>query len=328
MYDLEYISEGDINEEEYISFFPSLESISIELCRNLKGWWRSTSTTDHQQHPHHQSLPSFHHLSELYIEDCPNLTSLPPFPYLEESLILDRVSLKALQPTIAMTSSLPSSASFLSSPFSKLKSMTLKSIKDTEALPDDWMSNLSSLKQLHIGGGPKLKSLSLAVPHLTSLESLAISDCELFDSISDKGDDGTEWQNLKCLSSLYYNSVPNLKSIPSGLQHVTALRSLVIYDCPNFTIFPELSSVVYLQISRCPNLTSIPDGISNLTSLEELYIYDCPNLKSLPDEMVSLKSLQKLTIESCPDLEKRCEKGIGEDWFKIAHVPVIKFRRW
>nr|POF18837.1 disease resistance protein rga2 [Quercus suber] len=127
--------------------------------------------------------------------------------------------------------------------------MTLKSIKDTEALPDDWMSTLSSLKQLGIGGGPKLKSLSLAVPHLTSLESLAISDCELFDSISDKGDDGTEWQNLKCLSSLYYNSVPNLKSIPSGLQHVTALRSLAIYDCPNFTIFPELASVVYLQIS-------------------------------------------------------------------------------
>ncbi|KAK7820612.1 putative disease resistance protein rga4 [Quercus suber] len=185
------------------------------------------------------------------------------------------------------------------------------------------MSTLSSLKQLGIGGGPKLKSLSLAVPHLTSLESLAISDCELFDSISDKGDDGTEWQNLKCLSSLYYNSVPNLKSIPSGLQHVTALRSLAIYDCPNFTIFPELASVVYLQISRCPNLTSIPDGISNLTSLEELYIYDCPNLKSLPDEMLSLKSLQKLTIESCPDLEKRCEKGIGEDWFKIAHsVPL------
>ncbi|KAK4591944.1 hypothetical protein RGQ29_016423 [Quercus rubra] len=302
---LEYISDGDINEEvPTLSFFPSLKSISFHGNPNLKGWWRSTSTTDHQQHPHHQSLPSFRHLSGLTISHCPNLTSLPPFPYLEESLKLSKVSLKALQSTIAMTSSLPSSSSSLSSPFSKLKSMSLEDIKDTEALPDEWMSNLSSLKRLYIQGGPKLKSLSLAVPHLTSLQMLWIDDCEPFDSISDMGDDGTEWQHLKCLSFLRYERVTNL------------------------TIFPEFSSVVLLQIAHSPNLTSIPDGISNLTSLEGLSIRNCPNLKSLPDEMVSLKSLQKLTIRFCPDLAKRCEKEIGEDWFKIAHVPVIEIGNW
>ncbi|XP_030965242.1 putative disease resistance protein RGA3 [Quercus lobata] len=326
---LEYISDGGINEEvPTSSFFPSLKSIYISQCPNLKGWWRSTSTTDRQQHPHHQSLPSFHHLSALQIRVCPNLTSLPPFPYLEKSLYLERVSLKPLQRTIAINSSLPSSSSFLSSPLSKLKSMALVSIKDTEALPDEWMSNLSSLKELYIQGGPKLKSLSLAVPHLTSLEDLEICSCELFDSISDMGDDGTEWQHLKCLSSLSYRNVPNLKSIPSGLQHVTALRKLVISNFPNLTIFPKLTSVVYLQISWCPNLTSIPNNISNLMSLEVLHISYCLNLISLPDEMLSLKSLQKLIIQRCPDLAKRCEKGIGEDWFKIAHVPVIEIRDW
>ena len=120
---LEYISDGGINEEvPTSSFFPSLKSICIALCPNLKGWWRSTSTTDHQQHSHHQSLPSFHHLSVLDIRRCPNLTSLPPFPYIEESLYLYEVSLKPLIRTIAMNSSLPSSSSFLSSPLSKLMS--------------------------------------------------------------------------------------------------------------------------------------------------------------------------------------------------------------
>ena len=127
---LEYISDGGINEEvPTSSFFPSLKSICIALCPNLKGWWRSTSTTDHQQHSHHQSLPSFHLLSVLDIRCCPNLTSLPPFPYLEESLYLYEVSLKPLIRTIAMNSSLPSSTSFLSSPLSKLMSLTFNFYK-------------------------------------------------------------------------------------------------------------------------------------------------------------------------------------------------------
>ncbi|KAF3947548.1 hypothetical protein CMV_026332 [Castanea mollissima] len=68
MKDLECISDRDISEEvSTLSFFPSLKSLAIGECPNLKGWWRSPSMTDHQQHQHNRSLPSFPCLSSISI---------------------------------------------------------------------------------------------------------------------------------------------------------------------------------------------------------------------------------------------------------------------
>uniref|UniRef100_A0A2N9J4C1 Uncharacterized protein n=1 Tax=Fagus sylvatica TaxID=28930 RepID=A0A2N9J4C1_FAGSY len=277
MKDLEYISERDISEEVSASFFPSLNSLEISGCPNLKGWWRSASTPDHQQHQHHQTLPSFPLLSSLgYFGSCPNLISMPLFPNLEKLLYLyANASLKPLQQTMAMASSLPSSSSS-SSPFSKLKVMILWELKDEVSLSDELASNLNSLKR--------------------------IQDCDEFDPVSDVDDDGMEWRLLNSLRSLILKGLPKLKSLPAGLQHLTTLRELVI--------------------AEFPNLMNLPEWTCQLTSLEILVIAKCPNLSSLPDGIRSLR-LQKLTIHDCPHLEIKCEKGIGEDWPKIAHVPKI-----
>ena len=63
-------------------FFPSLTSLRIKECPNLKGWWRNSDDDDDDDNePHHLILPSFPpSLSELVIWDCPNLTSMPLIP--------------------------------------------------------------------------------------------------------------------------------------------------------------------------------------------------------------------------------------------------------
>lgn len=100
MHSLEYISDLDITNEVSASslttFFPSLESLALRECPNLKGWWKrdivdngdatimtSTSSWSHQYHQH-MSLPSFPRLSYMAIVDCSKLTSMPSFPYLKD----------------------------------------------------------------------------------------------------------------------------------------------------------------------------------------------------------------------------------------------------
>ncbi|XP_023903251.2 putative disease resistance protein RGA3 [Quercus suber] len=123
MYGVEYMTDGDINNEISASlaspstFFPSLERFYLENCPNLKGWWRrdivdkgkeatATSTTI--------PLPSFPGLSFFSFWDCPKMTTwMPLFPNLE-GLYMINTSWKPLEQTIEMNTA-------SSSPLSKLR---------------------------------------------------------------------------------------------------------------------------------------------------------------------------------------------------------------
>jgi hypothetical protein len=166
---LEYISEEEdsvsnvfggssSSSSKPIEFFPSLSSLDIRNCPNLKGWWRK----DYDNEPDHLLLPSFPCLSQLEIGNCPKLTSMPPFPYIKESLKLSFTSSKVLQQTMKMgtrqrastaTTSTSSSSCF---PLSQLQSLELTEVNDLESLPEEWLGNLTSLQRLVIRGCPIL----------------------------------------------------------------------------------------------------------------------------------------------------------------------------
>jgi Leucine-rich repeat (LRR) protein len=85
-----------------------------------------------------------------------------------------------------------------------------------------------------------------------------------------------------------------------------------------------LSSLRQLNVIGCNKFTSLSEGVRHLTALEDLELVGCPELNSLPESIQHLTSLQSLWIRGCPNLEKRCEKDLGEDWPKIAHIPYIR----
>ena len=58
--------------------------------------------------------------------------------------------------------------------------------------------------------------------------------------------------------------------------------------------------------------------------LHSLTIVWCRNLKSLPDYLLRNTPLKELDIHRCPILEQRCERGIGDYWPNISHIPNIR----
>ncbi|KAF7129170.1 hypothetical protein RHSIM_Rhsim10G0076200 [Rhododendron simsii] len=270
--------------------FEALETLTLQVMTSLEEW----TTMDRQD--------VFPRLRELDITGCPKLTNLPVLPTLKRLGISDNgMLLKSVNNHEA------------------LESLELRWMHNIETLQNQ-MSGLSSLKQLSLYCCNKLGNLQ-GLETLNSLDSLCITGS---DSLTDL--EGLE--GLTSLRSLSIRSCRKLRSLSEGMQHLTVLRDLYINKCPEIQSFPEgmrhLNSLQRMSIEHCKGLITLPNWLGSLQSLSYLRIEDCSNLRSIPDELGDQKNLRELCISSCPDLERRCKKGSGEDWLKIAHIPNIR----
>ncbi|KAF2319509.1 hypothetical protein GH714_016612 [Hevea brasiliensis] len=245
--DLEYIESG-INCDNAL-FFPSLENLWLENCPNLKGWRRDTSTPQ---------LLQFHCLDYLEIRSCPNLTSMPLIPSVKKFAMIN-ASKKSLEDILKMKISVSQSTSSRSSISpSQLKILHIEKIEDLEFLPEELMTNLTSLQRLFIRYCPRITKVSSALRHLTSLEKLVFLACEELDLSDSEDHSDMPWQYLTRLQVLIFENLFKLASLPKGLQHVHTLRTL--------------------DIKSCPNLISLPEWMESLTALQYLWIEECPQL--------------------------------------------------
>ncbi|XP_068344287.1 putative disease resistance protein RGA3 [Pyrus communis] len=316
---LENISDASSSASR-IPFFPSLKEIYLWSCPNLKGWWKQSaligsSTTEYEHQHIQQSSLSFPCLSLLHVRDCPNLTSMPLYPHLEDELSLVNTSLKPLEETMMIgdedilapaetTSSACTCCSLFSifsplvsgasgphvspsssSPLSKLISLEIIDIEDIECVPERWLCNLTSLKNLSLYRCRRLRCIPLSpspsIQHLTTLDCLEINCCNELDLWKDD-ESFLQWKSLRSLRTLRISECDRLIKLPQGIGNLISLSELVI--------------------GHCRNLASLPEGMCRLTSLETLRIYNCSSV-----------------------LRQRCEKERGEDWSKIAHIPNINF---
>jgi hypothetical protein len=199
-----------------------------------------------------------------------------------------------------------------------LKSLFITDFDQLKVLPDD-LRSLSALEELYISGCGSLKSFSMHVLQgLISLRTLTIVSCDNLISLSEGMGD------LACRERLEILDCPKLV-LPSNMNKLTSLRQMTIqcYD-GNSRILQGIEVIPSLQILTLLRFNDLPESLGATTSLQRVDIVGCLNLRSLPNSFQNLINLHTLLIVACPKLEKRCKKGTGEDWQKIAHVPELK----
>ncbi|GLT79957.1 hypothetical protein SLA2020_514220 [Shorea laevis] len=348
---LEYLSIQGIDTVENIgqefygegnAAFSSLKQLTLKDLGILKAWERA------------DTMEAFPCLSRLTIIKCPSLTTMPWFPSLQHlefrncspMLLKSAAELSSLSTlVIDVFPELAYLPPGLLQNNASLTALTISSCPQLSSLPWD-LTKLEALKSLTIRWCEQLSMLPQGIKHLTSLESLEIIECPSLVTLPEEGMKGLQSlcslsiENCSSLSSLpvgikYLSALehlaimycPNLTCIPDNLQHLSTLRSLNILSCPELVVLPEglrhVTSLQNLEIRSCQNLKELPEWLSSLILLRSLAVSDCPSIKSLPDGLKHLSALQHLSIRDCPDLEKQCEKGTGEEWYKLSHIPYV-----
>ncbi|XP_027337026.1 putative disease resistance protein RGA1 [Abrus precatorius] len=248
LYELEYIY---LYEDGFaVTFFQSLESLTLESCPKLMVWRRRADDIN-DSHKLSSSL-SFPHLSRLEVFECPQLTCMPTFPNVKAIRWYERNGepLIATLNTRASTCSADSSSS--AAPLSMLKKLT---ISDPMNLPRGWMQNLTSLKSLRIQwcDNETLQEFETGFKDdtncLPSMRKISILMCERLKALPD-------WIcNLSSLQHIKIYGCPNLASLPEGMIGLTNLKifevqrcSLLLKECRTET------SAVSRQIAHIPRI--------------------------------------------------------------------------
>ncbi|XP_031273955.1 putative disease resistance protein RGA3 [Pistacia vera] len=153
---------------------------------------------------------------------------------------------------------------------------------------------------------------------LTQLKELRLFRCYNCEYLSPLG-------KLSSLESLFIGMVYSVKKVEKeflGIESDATARSSIV--------FPKLKNLEFnymYEWKEWDDITLKGDELVTtiMPSLHYLNISYAPYLKKLPNYILQSPKLKQLEIEHCPILRPRYEKGIGEDWHKISHIPDVTF---
>ncbi|KAK4570789.1 hypothetical protein RGQ29_029582 [Quercus rubra] len=219
-------------------------------------------------------------------------------------------------------------SSFRLKSFENLKFIKLReSLKLIEAPDIIEIPNLESLdledcinlRRIHpsIGIHKKLTFLNLkGCKNLTSLPSKFEMECftELFLSGCSKITKIPEFgRNMKRVYQLYLNGTA-ITTLPTSIQHLTALRWLVLSNCKNLVHLPDtifnLKLVRGVYLDGCSKLDRLPENLGHAESLNNLGLSGTA-IRKVPSSIGLLKHLVYLVFIGCKGLSS------NKSWYEL-----------
>ncbi|URE19989.1 disease resistance [Musa troglodytarum] len=113
-----------------------------------------------------------------------------------------------------------------------------------------------------------------------------------------------------------------LATLPN-LERLTFLRDAVV---GSVLVFPKggFPRLQYLSLGILQELKEWRVEAGAMPCLRELCLLYCDNLRMLPEGLRGLTQLERLTLYGMQVIQRRIQKDIGDDYYKIQHVPVIE----
>lgn len=288
---------------------------ALQPHTNLKkliiGGYRGTIFPDWVGHE------SFCNMVEVWLCNCRNVWMLPPLGQLSS---LRKLWIQSLDGVVSIGNEFCGSSSTTTNhPFTSLEFLGISLMGSWE----EWTFSSDRLGQE-----------GRVFP---SLRELRITDCSEIEGVfvcqSRQEMDTNAFPSLQSISirrckKLWENRMKwGLERLPSLMKlHLNKIEEEVD-SFPEEGLLP--TTLTHLSISSFGRLKGLNGrGFQHLTSLRNLEIRYCKELECLPQEGLPL-SLSSLTISECSEvLEQRCQRGIGEDWPKIQHIPKIQIGWW
>ncbi|CAL5409564.1 unnamed protein product [Camellia sinensis] len=184
------------------------------------------------------------------------------------------------------------------------------------------------LRSLTVGNCPSLSTVLLPfnfLQRLQHLETLTVIECEKLEQVFDFGSKGEGMQLLSSLRNLTLFDLPRLKHILncSSLQHVQLcnLRSMTVSSSGKLkyvfqpSIAQALHQLEFLWVNRCEEMEEIVAAKQNEGHEEEERV----------DYKMVFKSLKQLCLENLPNLSGFCTGGdaFPFEWPSLEILRVI-----